>query len=104
VENEKELYPACHTPVGEIEEQSPDQLSKFEEILKAMICEVIESQNRKQEQALREILREELRQMHFSYEEMLQDAMKEAAAARESRKEKKGIAGVVQRWICREDK
>lgn len=96
-----ESYEVCQpyqTVLSEIEGQNPDNLRQFEEILKSLIREVIEDQSKKQEQQLREILREEIRRMHFSYEELMQDAMREAAVSQETH-EKKGILGALRKIL-----
>lgn len=98
-----EVCPPCRTVFSGIDEQDPDHLEQFEVILKSLIREVLEEQsqrqNQKQEQMLREILREEIRQMHLVYEESLQDIMREAAAGRESRQEKKGVLRKIRRLL-----
>ena len=98
-----EVCQPCRTVFSEIEDQNPDHMEQFEAILKSLIREVIEEQNQKQnqkqEQLLREILREEIRQMYFSYEEMLQDVMREAAAERESVREPQGFPGRIRRFL-----
>lgn len=77
----------------ELSSQGSDNLQQFENILKRLIGEVVEERNRKMEEELREVFREELERMYLQYG----DLMAEAAASSESYPEKTGIISQLRR-------
>lgn len=72
-------------------DEKQDNLRQFELILKRLIAEVMEEQNKKLERALEEAVRAEVADLYQAY----QDTLREAAASREAEGER-GLRGLLR--------
>ena len=64
----------CGVTFSNLSSQGSDNLQQFEKILKRLIGEVVEERNRKMEEELREIFREELERIYLPYSDMMAEA------------------------------
>lgn len=64
----------CGVTFSNLSAQGSDNLQQFEKILKRLVGEVVEERNRKMEEELREIFREELERIYLHYSDMTEEA------------------------------
>lgn len=78
-------------------EKQPDSLQQFEQILRDMLVEIIEEQNEKLEQAITDVIREEMDDLYLQYDQIMREA---AAALEEKGKKRKGrLAKLLERLL-----
>lgn len=92
------VFEEDETPNGYelVVDEKQDNLRQFELILKRLIAEVMEEQNKKLERALEDAVRAEVADLYQAY----QDTLREAAASREAEGER-GLRGLLRALLHR---